>query len=171
MPAHQNSRLLGNVFVAFCVRYDYYGYDTRQIAVLFIDLDNFKMVNDSLGHGVGDQMLRAIADRIRLVSSAGDTPARLGGDEFVVVSRDVANPMDACLVAARIVSALSRPFRIGGLELTSSASVGVACAPLHADSTQSLLKCADLALYEAKGSGRSCYRLFQAPDQPHSGLN
>ncbi len=145
--------------------------EDENVAILAIDLDNFKSINDTFGHQTGDALLNLVAKRLRKVIRGNDWAARLGGDEFVVVSRDVANPMDACLVAARIVSALSRPFRIGGLELTSSASVGVACAPLHADSTQSLLKCADLALYEAKGSGRSCYRLFQAPDQPHSGLN
>jgi len=133
------------------------------VALLTIDLDNFKSINDTFGHQTGDALLSMVAKRLRKVIRGDDWAARLGGDEFVVVSRQVANPMDACLVAARIVSALSRPYRIGGLELTSTASVGVACAPLHAESTKSLMKCADLALYEAKGDGRSCYRLFQSP--------
>ncbi len=145
--------------------------EDENVAILAIDLDNFKSINDTFGHQTGDAVLNMVAKRLRKVIRGKDWAARLGGDEFVVVSRDVANPMDACLVAARIVTALSRPFRVGGLELTSSASVGVACAPLHADSTQSLLKCADLALYEAKGSGRSCYRLFQAPDTKTAALN
>lgn len=145
--------------------------EDENVAILAIDLDNFKSINDTFGHQTGDAVLNMVAKRLRKVIRDKDWAARLGGDEFVVVSRDVANPMDACLVAARIVSALSRPFRVGGLELTSSASVGVACAPLHADSTQSLLKCADLALYEAKGSGRSCYRLFQAPGTKTAALN
>lgn len=145
--------------------------EDENVAILAIDLDNFKSINDTFGHQTGDAVLNLVAKRLRKVIRGNDWAARLGGDEFVVVSRDVANPMDACLVAARIVTALSRPFRVGGLELTSSASVGVACAPLHADSTQSLLKCADLALYEAKGSGRSCYRLFQAPAAKTAALN
>lgn len=145
--------------------------EDENVAILAIDLDNFKSINDTFGHQTGDAVLNMVAKRLRKVIRGKDWAARLGGDEFVVVSRDVANPMDACLVAARIVSALSRPFRVGGLELTSSASVGVACAPLHADSTQSLLKCADLALYEAKGNGRSCYRLFQTPGPKTAALN
>ena len=145
--------------------------EDENVAVLAIDLDNFKSINDTFGHQTGDALLNLVAQRLRKVIRGNDWAARLGGDEFVVVSREVANPMDACLVAARIVSALSRPFNIGGLELTASASVGVACAPLHADSSQSLLKCADLALYEAKGGGRSCYRLFQSPNESRLGVN
>lgn len=137
--------------------------EDENVALLAIDLDNFKSINDTFGHQTGDALLNMAAKRLRKVIRDDDWAARLGGDEFVVVSRNIANPMDACLVAARILAALSRPYRIGGLELNSSASVGVACAPLHAKSTQTLLKCADLALYEAKGDGRSCYRLFQAP--------
>lgn len=145
--------------------------DDENVALLAIDLDNFKSVNDTFGHQTGDALLNMVAKRLRKVIRGDDWAARLGGDEFVVVSRDVANPMDACLVAARIVSALSRPYRIGGLELTATASVGVACAPLHAESTQALLKCADLALYEAKGGGRSCYRLFQSPSTNPTAMN
>ena len=145
--------------------------EDENVAILAIDLDNFKSVNDTFGHQTGDALLNLVAERLRKIVRGKDWAARLGDDEFVIVSGDVANPMDACLVAARIVSSLSRPFRVGELELKVSASVGVACAPLHADSTQSLLKCADLALYEAKGSGRSCYRLFQAPSPRTAALN
>lgn len=145
--------------------------EDENVAILAIDLDNFKSINDTFGHQTGDALLNLVAKRLRKVVRGKDWAARLGGDEFVVVSRDVANPMDACLVAARIVSALSRPFRVGEIELACSASVGVACAPLHANSTQSLLKCADLALYEAKGSGRSCYRLFQTPAPRAAAIN
>ncbi len=145
--------------------------EDENVAILAIDLDNFKSINDTFGHQTGDALLNLVGKRLRKVIRGKDWAARLGGDEFVVVSHAVANPMDACLVAARIVSALSRPFRIGGLELAASASVGVACAPLHADSTQTLLKCADLALYDAKGSGRSCYRLYQAPAERTVALN
>ena len=145
--------------------------EDENVAILAIDLDNFKSINDTFGHQTGDALLNMAAKRLRKVIRDDDWAARLGGDEFVVVSRNIANPMDACLVAARILAALSRPYRIGGLELNSSASVGVACAPLHAESTQALLKCADLALYEAKGSGRSCYRLFQTPETRRAAVN
>lgn len=132
------------------------------IALLVIDLDHFKTINDTFGHQTGDALLKMVGKRLRKTIRGKDWAARLGGDEFVVVSQNVTNPMDACLVASRIVSALSQPYRIGGLELNTTASVGIACAPLHADSTKTLMKYADLALYEAKGDGRSCYRLFQA---------
>lgn len=137
--------------------------DDENVALLAIDLDNFKTINDTHGHQAGDALLNLVAKRIRKIIRGNDWAARLGGDEFVIVCRDIANPMDACLMAARLISALSRPFQIGGLELTVSASIGVACAPLHAKTSHQLMKCADLAMYEAKSSGRSCYRLFEAP--------
>lgn len=133
------------------------------VAMLAIDLDNFKAINDTYGHQAGDALLNLVAKRIRKAIRDDDWAARLGGDEFVVVARNTPNPMDACLMAARLVTALSRPYQIGSLELNCSASVGVACAPLHAGSSRTLMKCADLALYEAKGGGRSCYRLFETP--------
>ncbi len=138
--------------------------EDENVALLAIDLDNFKTINDTFGHQTGDALLNMVGKRIKKTIRGSDWAARLGGDEFVVVSQNVTNPMDACLVAARLISALSRPYRIGGLELTASASVGIACAPLHAGDTKSLMKFADLALYEAKNQGRNCYRLFQAPE-------
>lgn len=135
------------------------------VAMLAIDLDNFKEINDSFGHQAGDALLNMVAKRIRKTIRGDDWAARLGGDEFVVVTRNTPNPMDACLMASRLVTALSRPYKIGGAELHCSASVGVACAPLHAGDSGTLMKYADLALYDAKGSGRSCYRLFEAPTQ------
>ncbi|MEL6413589.1 MAG: diguanylate cyclase [Pseudomonadota bacterium] len=135
------------------------------VAMLAIDLDNFKAINDSFGHQAGDALLNMVAKRIRKTIRSDDWAARLGGDEFVVVTRNTPNPMDACLMASRLVTALSRPYKIGGTELHCSASVGVACAPLHAGDSGTLMKYADLALYDAKGSGRSCYRLFETPDQ------
>lgn len=141
------------------------------VALLAVDLDNFKAINDTYGHQAGDTLLNLVAKRIRQVTRGKDWAARIGGDEFVVVTHDVANPMDACLMAARLVTALSRPYQIGGLELHCSASVGVACAPIHARNARTLMKCADLALYEAKGDGRSCYRLFEAPSTSAMAIN
>ncbi|MFN3213352.1 MAG: diguanylate cyclase domain-containing protein [Henriciella sp.] len=137
--------------------------EDENVAMLAIDLDNFKMINDTYGHQAGDALLNQVAKRIRKTIRGDDWAARLGGDEFVVITRNTPNPMDACLMAARLVTALSRPYQIGGVDLACSASVGVACAPLHAGDSATLMKYADLALYEAKGSGRSCYRLFEAP--------
>lgn len=137
--------------------------DDENVALLAIDLDNFKAINDTYGHQAGDALLNKVAKRIRQTIRGKDWAARLGGDEFVVVTHDVSNPMDACLMAARLITSLSRPYQIGGLELHCSASVGVACAPIHARNARTLMKCADLALYEAKGDGRSCYRLFETP--------
>lgn len=141
------------------------------VAMLAIDLDNFKAINDTYGHQAGDALLNMVAKRLSKTIRDDDWAARLGGDEFVVVARNTPNPMDACLMAARIVTALSRPYQISGVELHCSASVGVACAPLHAGDSGTLMKCADLALYEAKGSGRSCYRLFDSPVQTPQILN
>ncbi|MEM7328763.1 MAG: diguanylate cyclase [Pseudomonadota bacterium] len=137
--------------------------DDENVALLALDLDNFKAINDTYGHQAGDALLNMVAKRIRKTIRGKDWAARLGGDEFVVITHDVTNPMDACLMAARLITALSRPYQIGGLELHCSASVGVACAPIHARNARTLMKCADLALYEAKGDGRSCYRLFETP--------
>ena len=137
--------------------------DDNNVALLAIDIDRFKTINDTYGHQVGDALLNLVAKRIKKTIRGNDWAARLGGDEFVVVSRNIPNPVDACLMAARLVTALSRPYQIGEIELNCTASVGVACAPLHAGSSQSLMKCADLALYQAKGDGRSCYRLFETP--------
>jgi diguanylate cyclase (GGDEF)-like protein len=137
--------------------------ENENVAMLAVDLDNFKMINDTYGHQAGDALLNLVAKRIRKTIRGDDWAARLGGDEFVVITRNTPNPMDACLMAARLVTALSRPYQIGGIDLACSASVGVACAPLHAGDSETLMKYADLALYEAKGSGRSCYRLFEAP--------
>jgi len=145
--------------------------DEDNVALLAIDLDNFKTINDTYGHQAGDALLNQVAKRIRKTIRGNDWAARLGGDEFVVVTHNIPNPMDACLMAARLITALSRPYKIGGLELHCSASVGVACAPIHARNSRTLMKCADLALYEAKGDGRHCYRLFEAPTQSGFAVN
>jgi diguanylate cyclase (GGDEF)-like protein/PAS domain S-box-containing protein len=145
--------------------------EDENVALLAIDLDNFKVINDTYGHQAGDALLNLVAKRLRKTIRGDDWAARLGGDEFVIVSRNVQNPMDACLVAARLIAALSRPYQIGGLEIQCGASVGVACAPLHAGNSRNLMKCADLALYQAKGDGRNCYRLFEAHNGASPSVN
>ena len=129
-----------------------------ELAVLVIDLDRFKEINDSLGHAAGDALLRQVGPRLAEVLRAGDLLGRLGGDEFVVVAHDVDE--DAALVLARRLRAeLQRPFRFGSMALTVDASVGVAVGPGQSGSAEELLQLADLAMYSAK-SGRSGAALY-----------
>ncbi|MGW7055950.1 putative bifunctional diguanylate cyclase/phosphodiesterase [Streptomyces sp. NPDC054887] len=128
--------------------------------VLFIDLDDFKVVNDTMGHSVGDQLLAAVGGRLSETLRRTDTSARLGGDEFAVLMEDAKEPLDAELLAAQIVQTLNRPFRLTGGSVSISASVGVATAGDSADSDE-LLSHADLALYAAKAAGKRQWRRFQ----------
>ncbi len=130
------------------------------VAVLFVDLDDFKTVNDSLGHAVGDQLLSAVAQRVALALRTGDTAARLGGDEFAVLL-EAAGAASASEVAERILSALAEPITIEGRALSVGASIGVACAgPAECDAA-ALLRGADIAMYAAKASGKRRYAIFR----------
>jgi diguanylate cyclase (GGDEF)-like protein/PAS domain S-box-containing protein len=134
--------------------------DQRLVAVLFLDLDNFKVVNDSLGHHVGDDLLVQVAQRITSCLRAEDTAARLGGDELAVLIGDIHDEADAQGVADRLADALRAPFRIAGRDVVVTASIGVAIsAPDRAD-RDTLLQAADLAMYQAKANGRARYELF-----------
>ncbi|MGW7198818.1 aminotransferase class I/II-fold pyridoxal phosphate-dependent enzyme [Streptomyces chryseus] len=128
--------------------------------VLFIDLDDFKIVNDTMGHTVGDQLLAAVGGRLSESLRRTDTAARLGGDEFAVLMEDAKEPIDAELLAAQVVQTLNRPFRLADASVSVSASVGVATAMDSADSEE-LLSHADLALYAAKAAGKRQWRRFQ----------
>ncbi len=132
----------------------------QQVAVLFIDLDRFKLVNDSLGHPVGDQLLQEIARRLRATLRDNDTVARVGGDEFQVVVGNVAGATDAARIAEKLMRTLGEPFTLEGQELHVTASLGVSLFPRDGASGELLLKYADTALYEAKGEGRNAYRFF-----------
>ena len=129
-------------------------------AVLFLDLDNFKTINDSLGHGVGDGLLQSVASRIQLCVREGDTVARLGGDEFVVVLRDVASAPDAMHVADKIAEGLAETFRIQSQDLHVTASIGISLYPNDGHDAESLLKHADTAMYHAKDAGRATSQFF-----------
>ena len=131
----------------------------RPIAVLFLDLDRFKVVNDSLGHAAGDAVLVAVARRLESVLRVGDTAARFGGDEFVVLC-DNTTPEQAGAVADRIASALSSPITIGSTDLVISASVGVAIADRASHTASDLLRDADAAMYSAKDLGRARFEVF-----------
>src|SRR3954454_20893518 len=120
------------------------------VAVLIIDLDRFKEINDSLGHAAGDAVLRQVGPRLTDQRRSSDLLARLGGDEFVVVAEDI-DAEDALALAARLRRELQRPFRFGGMGLTVDASIGIAVGPGHAGSAEELLQLADLAMYAAKG--------------------
>ena len=129
-------------------------------AILFVDLDRFKMVNDSLGHFIGDELLRAVAERLRTLVRAEDTVSRLGGDEFVTLLRDIQSPESAASVAQKVVEALGRPFLIHTHELIVTPSVGLSLYPKNGDTAQTLITRADAAMYCAKQSGRNNFQLF-----------
>lgn len=131
-------------------------------AVLFLDLDRFKVVNDSLGHLVGDKLLIQVSERLRECLRAGDVAARLGGDEFAVLVDDVEIPGDATRVAERVESALSRPFLIDGSEIFTSSSIGIALSTTGYTLPEELLRDADTAMYRAKGEGKAQYAIFDA---------
>ena len=133
-------------------------------AVHFIDLDRFKQVNDSLGHGAGDQLLRQVARRLATSVRRIDTVARFGGDEFGVVQTDISTHEAAEALAAKLVRSLARPFRIDGDLVETGASMGVALAlPGHTGEASALLDAADTALYRVKQGGRGAYRLAEQP--------
>ncbi len=134
----------------------------RQVAVLFLDLDRFKNVNDSFGHAVGDLLLSAIAARLTASQRAEDTVARLGGDEFIVSISDITRAEDAEKVAARILADLAKPFSISGHELHADFSIGIALYPRDGETAETLLRNADTAMYHAKETGRANYQFFSA---------
>ncbi|WP_428483779.1 EAL domain-containing protein [Rhodopila sp.] len=130
-------------------------------ALLCLDLDNFKTVNDTLGHPVGDKLLQAVADRLGFCVRETDTVARLGGDEFAIVQVGITAPEDAGELAGRVVATLSRPYDIDGQQVIVGASVGIAVAPGDGSNWDKLLKNADMALYRAKSDGKGLHRWFE----------
>ncbi len=131
-------------------------------AVLCIDLDGFKHVNDTLGHSIGDELLKLVAGRLRSVVRSTDTVARLGGDEFAVVQVQIEQPAGARSLAQRIIDTIAVPFEIEGHQIMIGASIGVAVSPWDGLDSQSLMRNADMALYRAKAGGRRTYRFFEA---------
>jgi len=133
-----------------------------KIAVLFLDLDRFKNVNDSLGHAIGDLLLTAVAERLTNCLREEDTAARLGGDEFIISLPDVADAGEAARVATRILGELAKPFTIANHQLHADGSIGIALYPADGDSAETLMRNADTAMYHAKESGRANYQFFSA---------
>lgn len=133
----------------------------KGLAVLFLDLDRFKEVNDSHGHGAGDALLKEAARRLGDLIRRNDTVARLGGDEFVLVLTEIPNRDAARAIAAKVVRSLAEPFRVGGLELGIGTSIGIAYSPADGEDGPTLLRNADAAMYLAKREGRSTFREFR----------
>ena len=133
-----------------------------KLAVLYLDLDHFKSVNDSLGHPVGDELLRQVASRLRSLVRESDSVARLGGDEFAIAQISGDQPVAASKLAKRVIEALTTPFDIDGHQISVGTSVGIAVAPTDGDHADQLMRNADMALYRAKADGRRVYRFFEA---------
>ena len=131
------------------------------VATHILDLDHFKHVNDTLGHPAGDKLLGTVADRLRALVRETDTIARMGGDEFAVVQAAISQPADATSLAHRIISAVSEPYDIDGHQVVIGASIGIAVGPGDGVSPEQIIRNADLALYRAKGDGRSTLRFFE----------
>ncbi|MBX9646405.1 MAG: EAL domain-containing protein [Xanthobacteraceae bacterium] len=131
-------------------------------AVLILDIDQFKAVNDSLGHAIGDKLLESVAKRLKSTLRDGDAVARLGSDEFALVQIGVSRPDDAVLLAKRVLEALSEPYLLEGHSIISSASIGIAMAPSDGDDTERILKNANLALSRAKSEGGGTFSFFEA---------
>nr|WP_250890777.1 EAL domain-containing protein [Sphingobium nicotianae] len=129
-------------------------------AVIYLDLDHFKDVNDTLGHPIGDQLLKAVAGVLRSHTRETDTVARFGGDEFAIIVADIRDPTDAAILADKLIDALSAPFIVQGHEVHSGASLGIAMFGADAPDAETLLSYADVALYRAKSDGRGGYRFF-----------
>ena len=138
-------------------------------AVMFLDLDRFKTINDTLGHEAGDQLLRTVAERLRQCVREEDTVARLGGDEFTIVLEEIPDPDLGAVVAQKILQALEPSLMLGGQEVYISASIGISVYPMDSDTLENLLKNADTAMYRAKESGRNNYK-FYSPEMNSSTL-
>ena len=132
--------------------------DKESIAVLFLDLDGFKAINDTLGHDVGDELLREASKRIVACVRDSDTVARMGGDEFMVILSSVRTPNSNNRVAKEIVEAIASPFMLNGKNLSISVSIGIALYPHDGDTAEQLIKISDAAMYLAKHNGKNCYR-------------
>jgi diguanylate cyclase (GGDEF)-like protein/PAS domain S-box-containing protein len=133
-----------------------------QVAVMFLDLDHFKNVNDSLGHDTGDELLKTAAQRLRACLRAGDTAARQGGDEFVICLPTLCEGQHAIAIAEKLLEALRQPFSVGGSELHVRASLGISIFPGDGNDADELMRAADAAMYHAKDKGRDTFRFFTA---------
>ena len=132
------------------------------LAMLCLDLDHFKSVNDTLGHPIGDELLKRAADRLRGCTREPDTVARLGGDEFAIIMTQLQDPADVSVLAQRVRDSISKPYQIDGHQIVTDISIGISMAPHDGTDPDILIKNADLALYGAKADGRGTYRYFES---------
>jgi diguanylate cyclase (GGDEF)-like protein/PAS domain S-box-containing protein len=131
------------------------------LAVLCLDLDQFKSVNDALGHPIGDELLKLVGERLRACTREPDTVARLGGDEFAIIMTQMQQPTDAAVLARRIRDSIAKPYQIDGHQIVTDISIGISVAPMDALDAEELMRNADMALYGAKGDGRGTFRFFE----------
>ena len=134
----------------------------RLVAVLFLDLDRFKTINDSLGHGIGDNLLKTVADRLRQCIRDSDSIARLGGDEFTIVLEGIKDVREVVVIAEKVLETIAQPFNVNGHELLTTASIGITLFPFDNDDIETLLQNADTAMYRAKKAGGNTYAFFTA---------
>ena len=135
--------------------------ENQMIGLLYIDLDRFKNINDTLGHSVGDKLLQQTAERLKKCVREADTVARLGGDEFIIILSHIADPKDASIIAEHIITRISEPYHINTHEIFITPSIGITLYPIDGTNTEALLKHADAAMYRAKESGRGKYMFFE----------
>jgi len=131
-----------------------------QLAILFVDLDRFKNINDSMGHSIGDKLLQEVAQRLQKSIRSIDTISRQGGDEFLVMLADIGTIPQVAHIADNVMKAIALPYQIDAYELTVTASIGISIYPGDGDEIETLIKHADVAMYHAKGSGRNRYQFF-----------
>jgi len=134
----------------------------KMLAVMFLDLDNFKNINDTLGHSMGDELLKEVAGRLKTCIRETDTIARIGGDEFNILLADISHADDAVPIAKKIMLLFKEPFKIDNQELYVTASIGISICPNDGESAEALLKNADIAMYHAKGEGRNNYQFYSS---------
>lgn len=137
----------------------------RNIAVMFMDIDRFKVINDTLGHNAGDELLKIVSQRLLSCVREGDTVARLGGDEFAIVLNDIASQQDVPPIAEKIITTLTEPVEIEGQELFVTSSIGISLFPQDGKDSSELLKKADVAMYRAKAQGKDNFQLYNAEDE------
>lgn len=131
------------------------------VAIMILDLDHFKTINDALGHHIGDLLLKGVAERLVQCVRKGDTVARTGGDEFTIILPDLVHALNTIIVASKIIDALNQPFRFEGHEIHATISIGISLYPLDAESPEDLVKKADIAMYLAKARGKNTYRFYK----------
>lgn len=141
--------------------------DKSTLALMFLDLDHFKPINDELGHAMGDRLLVAVAERLRSTVRKTDTVARLGGDEFIILLTDMGNVSIADELARKLIARIAEPYMIDGKKLEISVSIGISLFPRDGDSSEVLLSCADTAMYAAKAEGHNRARFFDPSFVPH----